>query len=57
MLSNYSGSSWFWILLKMTCSSTAFIHALRVPPNMNSAHEAIRWVNWGVAPEAFGVQT
>ncbi|MEH2239962.1 DUF6745 domain-containing protein [Nostoc sp.] len=44
-------------LLKMTCPSTSFIHALRVPPNMNSAREAICWVNWGVDAEAFGVQT
>ncbi|MEH2034302.1 MAG: DUF6745 domain-containing protein [Nostoc sp.] len=44
-------------LLKMTCPSTSFIHALRVPPNINSAREAIRWVNWGVDPEEFGVQT
>lgn len=44
-------------LLKMTCPSTGFIHALRVPPNMNSAREAIGWVNWGVDPEGFGMQT
>jgi hypothetical protein len=44
-------------LLKMTCPSTSFIHALRVPPNMKSAREAIRWVNWDVDPEEFGVQT
>ncbi|MBN3878852.1 MULTISPECIES: DUF6745 domain-containing protein [unclassified Nostoc] len=44
-------------LLKMTCPSTRFIHALRVAPNMNSAREAIRWVNWGIDPEEFGVQT
>ncbi|MEH2357820.1 DUF6745 domain-containing protein [Nostoc sp.] len=44
-------------LLKMTCPSTGFIHALRVPPNMESAREAISWVNWGVGPEEFGVQT
>ncbi|BAY75649.1 hypothetical protein NIES25_20960 [Nostoc linckia NIES-25] len=44
-------------LLKMTCPSTGFIHALRVPPNINSAREAIRWVNWGVDSEEFGVQT
>lgn len=44
-------------LLKMTCPSTGFIHALRVPPEMKSAREAIRWVNWGVDSEAFGVQT
>ncbi|MEH1799522.1 MAG: DUF6745 domain-containing protein [Nostoc sp.] len=44
-------------LLKMTCPSTSFIHALRVPPNMNSAREAIRWVNWEIDPEEFSVQT
>ncbi len=44
-------------LLKMTCSSTGFIHALRVPPTMNSAREAIRWVNWGTDPEEFSRQT
>jgi DNA-binding response OmpR family regulator len=44
-------------LLKMTCPSTGYIHALRVPPDMNSAREAISWVNWGVAPEEFSVQT
>ncbi|MEH2262878.1 DUF6745 domain-containing protein [Nostoc sp.] len=44
-------------LLKMTCPSTSFIHTLRVAPNMKSAREAIRWVNWGVDPETFGVQT
>ncbi|MFN6471608.1 MAG: DUF6745 domain-containing protein [Nostoc sp. SerVER01] len=38
-------------LLKMICPSTGFIHALRVPPNINSAREAIRWVNWGVDSE------
>ncbi|MEP0753988.1 hypothetical protein NDA03_17350 [Trichocoleus sp. Lan] len=44
-------------LLKMACRSTEFIHALRVPPDVNSAREAIRWVNWGVDPEEFSVQT
>ncbi|MEH1970355.1 MAG: hypothetical protein V7K91_28410 [Nostoc sp.] len=44
-------------LLKMTCPSTGFIHALRVPPNTNSAREAIRWVNWEIDPEEFSVQT
>lgn len=44
-------------LLKMTCPSTGFIHALRVPPNINSAKEAINWVNWGTDPEEFSVQT
>ncbi len=44
-------------LLKMTCPSTGFIHAMRVPPNMRSAREAIRWVNWGIDPQEFSVQT
>jgi hypothetical protein len=44
-------------LLKMTCPSTGFIHALRVPPDIQSAREAIRWVNWGINPEEFAVQT
>ncbi|MEH1837484.1 MAG: hypothetical protein V7L20_01675 [Nostoc sp.] len=41
----------------MTCPSTSFIHVLRVPPNMNSAREAIRWVNWGIELEEFAMQT
>jgi len=41
----------------MICPSTGFIHALRVPPNMNSVREGIRWVNWGIDPEEFVVQT
>ena len=44
-------------ILKMTCPSTGFIHALRVPPQMQSAREAIRWVNWDVDYEDFSVQT
>ncbi len=44
-------------LLKMTCPSTAFIHALRVPPSMRSAQAAIVWINWGINPQAFSVQT
>ncbi|MEH2452786.1 DUF6745 domain-containing protein [Nostoc sp.] len=44
-------------LLKMTCPSTGFIHALRVPPNMKSAREAICWVNRGIEPEEFAIQT
>ncbi|MBD1885871.1 DUF6745 domain-containing protein [Microcoleus vaginatus] len=51
-------------LLKMTCPSTGHIHALRVPPDVRSssrasltALEAIRWVNWGIEPEEFSVQT
>ncbi|MEG4216941.1 hypothetical protein QUA27_23805 [Microcoleus sp. Pol14C6] len=51
-------------LLKMTCPSTGFIHALRVPPDVRSssrasltAKEAIRWVNWDIDSEEFSVQT
>lgn len=44
-------------LLKMTCPSTGYIHAMRVPPDIQSAREAITWVNWGIAPEEFSVQT
>ncbi|MEA5469268.1 DUF6745 domain-containing protein [Spirulina sp. 06S082] len=44
-------------LLKMICPSTGHIHALRVPPNINSAREAITWVNWDIDPEEFSVQT
>ena len=44
-------------LLKMICPSTHFIHAIRVPPNVQSAREAIRWVNWGIYPEQFEQQS
>ncbi|MEG4802535.1 hypothetical protein QUB63_15655 [Microcoleus sp. ARI1-B5] len=44
-------------LLKMTCPSTGHLHALRVPPQVRSAIEAISWVNWGIEPEEFQVQT
>ncbi|MFB2836364.1 leucine-rich repeat domain-containing protein [Floridanema evergladense] len=44
-------------LLKMTCPSTGHIHVLRVPPNLTSARDAIRWVNWDIDPEAFAVET
>ncbi|MBX2864226.1 MAG: hypothetical protein KTR27_11805 [Leptolyngbyaceae cyanobacterium MAG.088] len=44
-------------LLKMICPSTNFIHAIRVPPNLYSAREAIRWVNWGIYPEQFEQQS
>ena len=44
-------------LLKMTCPSTGYIHAMRVPPNVRSARNAIKWVNWGVEPEEFSSQS
>ena len=34
-----------------------YVHALRVPPNLTSALDAIRWVNWDIAPEEFSIQT
>jgi leucine-rich repeat protein SHOC2 len=44
-------------LLKMTCPSTQHIHILRVPPEMESAEAAITWVNHGIHPDKFAVQT
>ena len=44
-------------LLKMICPSTGYIHATRVPPNIQSAREAISWVNWDIDPEEFSVET
>jgi leucine-rich repeat protein SHOC2 len=45
------------VLLKMTCPSTEHIHILRVPPAMVSAEAAITWVNHGIHPDEFIVQT
>jgi Leucine-rich repeat (LRR) protein len=45
------------LLLKMTCPSTGHIHILRVPPEMTSAEAAITWVNHGIHPDRFAVQT
>jgi leucine-rich repeat protein SHOC2 len=45
------------VLLKMTCPSTGHIHILRVPPEMTSAEAAITWVNHGIHPDGFAVQT
>jgi leucine-rich repeat protein SHOC2 len=45
------------ILLKMTCPSTQHIHILRVPPEMVSAEAAITWINHGIHPDLFAVQT
>ncbi len=41
----------------MTCPSTDYIHILRVPPGITSAREAIKWVNWGIDPEQFDIET
>jgi leucine-rich repeat protein SHOC2 len=45
------------VLLKMTCPSTQHIHVLRVPPEIESAEAAITWVNHGIHPDEFAVQT
>jgi leucine-rich repeat protein SHOC2 len=45
------------VLIKMTCPSTGHIHVLRVPPEMTSAEAAITWVNHGIHPDKFIVQT
>ncbi|WP_310412822.1 leucine-rich repeat domain-containing protein [Chamaesiphon sp. OTE_8_metabat_110] len=45
------------ILLKMTCPSTGHIHILRVQPEMTSAEAAITWVNHGIHPDEFSIQT
>jgi hypothetical protein len=44
-------------LLKMICPSTGLVHALRVPPQIETSHEAISWVNWGIPPEDFLIET
>jgi len=44
-------------ILKMICPSTGNIHTLRVPPDVNSAKEAVEWINWGIDAEEFSVQT
>lgn len=44
-------------VLKMVCPSTKMTHALRVPPSMRSAREAIRWANWGEDPQAFNLES
>lgn len=44
-------------LLKMVCPSTAHIHVIRIPPDLPTAREAIRWANWGTDPEEFAIAT
>ncbi|WP_295613636.1 leucine-rich repeat domain-containing protein [Chamaesiphon sp. GL140_3_metabinner_50] len=44
-------------LLKMSCPSTGHVYILRVPPDMTSAEEAIVWVNHGIHPDRFTIQT
>lgn len=44
-------------LLKMTCPSTGHIHAMRVPPTLQTAREAVGWMNWDIDAEEFTQQT
>jgi len=44
-------------LLKMKCPSVNSDYVLCVPPSFNTAEEAIKWVNRGIAPESFFKQT
>lgn len=44
-------------ILSMTCPSTGSTHVMRVPPTVQTARDAIRWVNQGIDPEEFAVQT
>jgi hypothetical protein len=46
-----------YTVLKMTCPSTAHIHALRVPPEFTKAREAATWVNHGIDPMDFESET
>lgn len=41
----------------MTCPSTGYIHATRVPPDIVTARAAIRWTNQGIDPEEFSIET
>ena len=43
-------------LNKMTCPSTGKIHVHRVPPDIKSAREAIKWSNFGIDAESFVVE-
>jgi leucine-rich repeat protein SHOC2 len=54
---NFIKSTEPMVLLQMTCPSTQHIHILRVPPEMKSAEAAITWVNHGIHPDEFAVQT
>jgi len=40
-------------LLKMACPSTGDVHILRVPPDCDTAEQAITWCNHGNHPDSF----
>ena len=43
-------------VLKMRCPSTGAFHAHRVPPEIKSAREGIKWINHGIDKEAFSAE-
>ena len=45
------------LLLRMICPSTRHTHVLRVPPEMVSAEDAVVWINHGIHPDQFTIQT
>ncbi|HEY9614436.1 DUF6745 domain-containing protein [Allocoleopsis sp.] len=44
-------------LLQMTCPSTGHTHIIRVPPEIQFARQAVRWVNWDIDAQDFAVET
>lgn len=45
------------VLLKMTYPITAHIYVLQVPPTMRSAQQAATWINYGIDPNEFIIET
>jgi hypothetical protein len=44
------------VMVKMTCPSTGLIHAHRVPPDIKTAREGIKWINHGIDKEEFLIE-
>ena len=44
------------VMVKMICPSTGLIHSHRVPPNIKTAREGIKWCNWGIDKEEFLIE-
>jgi Leucine rich repeat len=45
------------VLLKMICPSTNCIHMIRVPPELESAEVAATWINLGIHPDLFLIES
>ena len=45
------------VLVKMACPSTGAFYALRVPPQTKTCREGVMWINHGVDPGNFLVET